>query len=143
LEFPRYIHPPNSPLFPLAPSFSSIAASSAQQITADHRHTNIPGPAPRPVGPMSSNKTSPSIPPFRNFFPSPYSWGVCFHCHDHNMSSSSDRKRPLGRPRRRWIDNIMTDLLEIGLGVVDWISLAQDRYRWNALMKAVMDFRLP
>jgi hypothetical protein len=37
--------------------------------------------------------------------------------------------RPLGRPRRRWIDNINMDLLEIGLSVVDWIGLAQDRYR--------------
>jgi hypothetical protein len=39
-------------------------------------------------------------------------------------------KRPLGRPRRRWMDNIMMDLLEIGLSVVVWIGLAQDRYRW-------------
>jgi hypothetical protein len=38
-------------------------------------------------------------------------------------------KRPQGRPRRRWIDNIKMDLLEIGLSVVDWIGLAQDRYR--------------
>jgi hypothetical protein len=38
-------------------------------------------------------------------------------------------KRPLGRPRRMWIDNINMDLLEIGLSVVDWIGLAQDRYR--------------
>jgi hypothetical protein len=42
-------------------------------------------------------------------------------------------KRPLGRPRRRWIDNIKMDLLEIGLSV-DWIGLAQDRYRWRALV---------
>jgi hypothetical protein len=40
-----------------------------------------------------------------------------------------DAKRPLGRPRRRWIDNIKMDLLEIGVSVVDWIGLAQDRYR--------------
>jgi hypothetical protein len=40
-------------------------------------------------------------------------------------------KRALGRPRRRWIDNIKMDLLEIGVNVVDWISLAQDRYRWT------------
>jgi hypothetical protein len=38
-------------------------------------------------------------------------------------------KRPLGRPRRRWIDNIQMDLLEIGVSVVDWIGVAQDRYR--------------
>jgi hypothetical protein len=52
-------------------------------------------------------------------------------------------KRPLGRPRRRWIDNIKKDLIEIGLNVVDWIGLAQDRYRWRALVKAVMNFRVP
>jgi hypothetical protein len=40
-----------------------------------------------------------------------------------------ERKRPLGRPRRRWIGNIKMDLLKIGLSVVDWIGLAQDRYR--------------
>jgi hypothetical protein len=39
-------------------------------------------------------------------------------------------KRPLGRPRRRWIDNINMNLLELGLNVLDWIGLAQDRYRW-------------
>jgi hypothetical protein len=49
-------------------------------------------------------------------------------------------KRPLGRPRRRWIDNIKMDLLERGLSVVDWICLAQDRYRWRALVNAVMNF---
>jgi hypothetical protein len=41
-------------------------------------------------------------------------------------------KRPLGRPRHRWMDNIKMELLEIGLSVVDWIGLAQDRYRWRA-----------
>jgi hypothetical protein len=43
-------------------------------------------------------------------------------------------KKPLGRPRRRWIDNIKIDLLEIGLSVVDWIGLAQDGCRWRALV---------
>jgi hypothetical protein len=52
-------------------------------------------------------------------------------------------KRPLGRPRSRWIDNIKMDLLEIGLSVVDWISLAQDRYRWRALVKSVMNLQVP
>jgi hypothetical protein len=52
-------------------------------------------------------------------------------------------KRPLGRPRRRWIDNIKNDLLQIGLNVVDWIGLAQDRYRWRALVNAVMNLRVP
>jgi hypothetical protein len=52
-------------------------------------------------------------------------------------------KRPLGRLRRRWIDNINMDLLAIGLSVVDWIGLAQDRYRWRGLVKAVMHLRVP
>jgi hypothetical protein len=52
-------------------------------------------------------------------------------------------KRPLGRPRRRWIDNIKMDLSEIGVNVVDWIGLAQDRYRWKALVNAVMNLRVP
>jgi hypothetical protein len=45
----------------------------------------------------------------------------------------------LGRPRCRWIDNIKMDFLEIGLNVVDWIGLAQDRYRWRALVNAIMN----
>jgi hypothetical protein len=52
-------------------------------------------------------------------------------------------KRPLGRPRCRWIDNIQMDLLEIGLNVVDCIGLAQDRYRWRALVNSVMNLRVP
>jgi hypothetical protein len=52
-------------------------------------------------------------------------------------------KRPLGRPRRRWIDNIKKDLLEIGLSVVVWIGLARDRYRWRALVNLVMNFQVP
>jgi hypothetical protein len=52
-------------------------------------------------------------------------------------------KRQLGRPRCRWMDNIKVDLLEIGLSVVDWIGLAQDRYRWGALVNSVMNFRFP
>jgi hypothetical protein len=52
-------------------------------------------------------------------------------------------KRPLGRPRRRWIDNIKMGILEIGLNVVDWIGLAQDRYRWRALVNSVMNLRVP
>jgi hypothetical protein len=51
-----------------------------------------------------------------------------------------EEKRPLGRPRRRWIDNINMNLSEIGLNVVDWICLAQDRYRWRALVNAAMNF---
>jgi hypothetical protein len=52
-------------------------------------------------------------------------------------------KRPLGKPGRRWIDNIKMDLLEIGVNVVDWIGLAQDRYRWRALVNSVMKLRVP
>jgi hypothetical protein len=52
-------------------------------------------------------------------------------------------KRPLGRPRRRLIDNIKMDLLGIVFNVVDWICLAQDRYRWIALVIAVMNLWVP
>jgi hypothetical protein len=51
--------------------------------------------------------------------------------------------KPEGRPKRRWIDNIKMDLLEIGLSVVDWIGLAQDRYNWRALVNVVMNLRVP
>jgi hypothetical protein len=52
-------------------------------------------------------------------------------------------KRPLGRPRRRWVDNIMMDLGEAGWGNVDWIGLAQDRNRWRALVNSVLNLRVP
>jgi hypothetical protein len=52
-------------------------------------------------------------------------------------------KRPLGRPRRRWMNNIKMDLLEIRLNIVDSIGLAQDRYRWRALVNSVMNLRVP
>jgi hypothetical protein len=52
-------------------------------------------------------------------------------------------KRPLGRLRHRWMDNIKMDLLEIGLNVVDWIGLARDRDRWRALVNSVMNLRVP
>jgi hypothetical protein len=52
-------------------------------------------------------------------------------------------KRPLRRPRRRWMHNIKMDLLEIGVSVVDWIGLAQVRYRWRALVNSVMKRRVP
>jgi hypothetical protein len=50
-------------------------------------------------------------------------------------------KRPLGRPRRRWEDNIKMDLQEVGFLGMDWIELAQDRERWRALVNAVMNLR--
>ena len=52
-------------------------------------------------------------------------------------------KRPLGRPRRRWVDNIRTDLREVGCGYMDWIGLAQDRDGWWRLVSAVMNLRVP
>jgi hypothetical protein len=52
-------------------------------------------------------------------------------------------KGPLGRPRRRWIDNIKMNILDIGLSVVDWTGLAQDWYRWRALVNSVMNLRVP
>ena len=52
-------------------------------------------------------------------------------------------KRPLGRPRRRWVDNIRMDLQEVGCVRVDWIWLAQDRDRWRTLVSAVMNLRVP
>jgi hypothetical protein len=54
-----------------------------------------------------------------------------------------ERKRPLRRRRRRWVDNIKTDLLEIGWGGVDWIGLAQDRDKCISLVNAVMNLRVP
>jgi hypothetical protein len=52
-------------------------------------------------------------------------------------------RRPLGRPRRRWFDNIRMDLIEVGWGDVDWIGLAQDRNRQRALVSSVMNLRFP
>jgi hypothetical protein len=55
------------------------------------------------------------------------------------LAGKPEGKRPLGRLRRRWMDNIKLDLLEIGFRVEDWIGLAQDRYRWRALVNAVLN----
>jgi len=52
-------------------------------------------------------------------------------------------KRPLGRPRRRWVDDIKVDIQEVGCGGMDWIELTQDRDRWRALVSAVMNLRVP
>jgi len=52
-------------------------------------------------------------------------------------------KRPLGRPRRRWVDNIRMDLQEVGCAFMEWIGLAQDRDRWRTLVSAVMNLRVP
>jgi hypothetical protein len=52
-------------------------------------------------------------------------------------------RRPLGRPRRRWEDNIRMDLQEVGCGYMDWTGLAQHRYSWRTLLSAVMNLRVP
>ena len=52
-------------------------------------------------------------------------------------------KRPLVRPTRRWLENIIMDLQEVGFGYVDWIGLAEDRDRWRTLVNAVMNLRVP
>ena len=52
-------------------------------------------------------------------------------------------KRSLGRPRRRWEDNIKIDLQQVGCGSMDWIELAQDRDRWRELVSTVMNLRVP
>ena len=52
-------------------------------------------------------------------------------------------KRPLWRPRRRWVDNIRMDLQEVGCGCMDWIGLAQDRDRWRTLVSALMNLGVP
>jgi len=52
-------------------------------------------------------------------------------------------KRPLGRPRRRWVDNVRMDLQEVGCGYMDWIGLTQDRDSWRTLVSAVINHRVP
>ena len=54
-----------------------------------------------------------------------------------------EEKGPIGRPRRRWDDNIKMDLQEVGCGGMDWIELAHDRDRWQALVNAIMNLRVP
>jgi hypothetical protein len=59
------------------------------------------------------------------------------------LVGKTEGKRPLGRPKRRWGDNIKMDLQEVGCGVMDWIELAQVRVRWRAVANAVMTHRFP
>jgi hypothetical protein len=59
------------------------------------------------------------------------------------LVGKSEGKRPLGRPRHRWKDNIKMDLKAMGFGGMNWIELAQDRDRLRALVNAVMGFRVP
>ena len=60
-----------------------------------------------------------------------------------DLRGETGEKEPLGRPRRRWVDNITTDLQEVGCGYMDWIGLAQDRDRWRTFVSAVMNLRVP
>jgi hypothetical protein len=60
----------------------------------------------------------------------------------HVSRMGGEGKAPLGRPRRRWVDNIKMDLREIGWVGMDWIDLAQDRDQWRALVNAVMNLRV-
>ena len=60
-----------------------------------------------------------------------------------DLVGKPEGKRPLGRPRSRWEDNIKMDIQEVGSGGMDWIELAQDRDRWRAVVNAVMNLRVP
>jgi len=59
------------------------------------------------------------------------------------MVAKPEGRRPLGKPRRRWEDNININLQGVGCGGMDWIDLAQDRDRWRAFVNAVMNLRIP
>ena len=59
------------------------------------------------------------------------------------LVGKSEGKRPLGRPKRRWEDNIKMDLLEVGCGRMDWMELAQDMDRWRALVNATINLPFP
>jgi hypothetical protein len=59
------------------------------------------------------------------------------------LGGKPEGKRPLERPRRRWVDNIKMDFEEIGWNGMEWIDLAQDKDQWRALLKTVMNLRVP
>jgi len=59
------------------------------------------------------------------------------------LLGKTEGRIPMGRRRRRWVDNIRMDLQEVGCGYMDWIGLAQDRERWRTLVSAVMNLRVP
>jgi hypothetical protein len=61
----------------------------------------------------------------------------------YRLVGKPEGRRPLGRPRRTWLDNIRMDLVEVGWGDKDWIGLAQDRDKWRALVNSVLNFRVP
>ena len=60
-----------------------------------------------------------------------------------DLVGKPERNKPLGRPRRRWEENIKMDLQEVGSNGTEWIDVAQDRDRWRILVNAVMNFRVP
>jgi hypothetical protein len=60
-----------------------------------------------------------------------------------DLVEKPEGKRPLGRQRRRWVDNIRMDLVEVGWGGVDWTGLAQDRDKWRVLVNSVLNLRVP
>jgi len=62
---------------------------------------------------------------------------------DRVLVGKTEGRRPLGRPRRRWVDNVRMFLQEVGCGYMDWIGLAQDRDKWRTLVSAVKDLRVP
>jgi len=59
------------------------------------------------------------------------------------LVGKTEGRRPLGRPRRRWVDNMRIDPQEVGCVYMDWIGLAQDRNRWRTLVSAIMNLRVP
>jgi hypothetical protein len=59
------------------------------------------------------------------------------------LAGKVERKRPLGRPRPRWVDNIRMDLGEVEWGYLDWIGLAQNRNKWRGLVNSVLNLRVP
>ena len=69
-----------------------------------------------------------------------YGWGEGVY---RVVVGKPEGRRPLGRPRRRWVDNIRMDFQEVGCGYMDWIGLAQDRDRFRTLVSAVMNLRVP
>jgi hypothetical protein len=72
------------------------------------------------------------------------SMGRAYSMHPYrSLLGKPEDKRPLGRPRRRWKDNIKMDLRDIGWGSIDWIVLAEDRDRGRALVNTVMNLRVP
>jgi hypothetical protein len=66
-----------------------------------------------------------------------------YRCVHRVLVGKPEKKRPLGRPRRRWEDNIKIELQKVGRGRGDWMELAQDRDRWRALVGTVRNFRVP